>query len=436
MEYAVASLSCRNQQPFRAVIPGSKSFTNRALIIAAQRMGETVIRGGLHCDDTDHLAACLNAFGGLSVQKTADGYVVRRSARRLTAPEHSLYIAGAGTPARFLLGFAAMAEGSTIVRGNARLNERPMGDLLEAFDAMGVLYECLSAPGVLPIRIQGGLATNCDWTVRGDTSSQFTSSLLLLAAQQREGGAGEVTVRVRGRLVSRPYVNMTIQMIREVGIAVRVADADTFVVTPGEPKRGVIQVEPDASGMSYFLGAAAVTGTSVLIPGISADSAQGDVGFAGLLERMGCTLAWSREGLLLSSSGKLCGIDCDMDTMPDTVLTLAAVAALAEGSTRIANVGNLRVKECDRLRAAATELQRLGVSVEEGPDYLVIHPSGRINPADIETYDDHRVAMAFSLVGLCRNGVVIKEPACVAKSFPAYWREFARFQDHHAAKAA
>jgi 3-phosphoshikimate 1-carboxyvinyltransferase len=397
-------------------------------------MGETLIRGALHSDDTDRLAAGLDTFEGLSVEKTSDGYRVVRIKPVLGAPREPIYIAGAGTPARFLLGFAAMAEGETVITGNARLNERPMGDILRAFDRMGVRYVCLARPDVLPVRIIGSAPATRDWFISGAVSSQFTSSLLLLAAQQAEGE--RVRITIEDRLVSRPYVNMTMQMLRETGIAVDSTDPNVLVVTPGKISADVIHIEPDASGMSYYLGAAAVTGTSVTIPGMRATSAQGDIGFAHLLERMGCALSFDANGLTLSSDGCLHGIDADMDEMPDTVLTLAAVAAFADSQTRITNVGNLRVKECDRLHAAATELGRLGVRVDEGPDFLVIHPTKIIKPATIETYDDHRVAMTFSLIGLIHPGIVIENPACVAKSFPSYWHEFVRFQAHHVAVAA
>ncbi len=434
MHYSVRPIQANNHRSFTAKVPGSKSYTNRALILAAQRLCQTVIRGALQSDDTDRLAVALDSFGGLSVQKTGDGYLVRRTQRALTAPSAPIYIAGAGTPARFLLGFAAMAAGETVVTGNARLSERPMGDILRAFEHAGIRYACEGNADVLPIRVFGGAPHGRDWRINGGVSSQFTSSLLLLAAQQ--SGSEPVRVTVEDRLVSRPYVNMTVRMMRDCGVAVEAAGPNTFIVTPGPVLSDAIDIEPDASGMSYVLGAAAITGSSVLIPGMPATSAQGDLGFARLLERMGCTLSFDAAGLKLSSSGRLTGIEADMDEMPDTVLTLAAVAAFADGPTRITNIANLRVKECDRIHAAAAELARLGVDAEEGPDYLVIRPNGVIRPAAIKTYDDHRVAMAFSLVGLMRDGIVIEDPACVAKSFPDYWSEFERFQAHHAALAA
>jgi len=394
------------------------------------RPGATAVAGGLLCDDTRRLAAALDAFGGISARETKDGFQVKRSQTRVGAPSEPVHMGAAGTPARFVLGFAAAAEGATVVTGTNRLCERPMGDLLDALAGLGIGIECLQTPGCLPARVRGGPIASRHWTLRGDTSSQFTSSLLLLASQQPAGEPVRITVT--GNVVSRPYVDMTIAMMTACGLDVRREAGEVIVVKPGLPQGETIRVEPDASGMSYFLAAAAVTGTEVEIPGIGAGSAQGDVGLARAFERMGCTLVMGHDSIRLMG-GRLRGIEIDMETMPDVVLTLAAVAALAEGSTRITNIANLRLKECDRIHAAAAELQRLGVEVEEGEDWLVIHPHGRVGPGHVHTYDDHRVAMAFAVLGLVTDGIQIEDPACVTKSFPAFWDELERFRRHHAA---
>jgi len=422
-------LTAFNPEPFVASVPGSKSLTNRALILAAQRIGVTRISRALHCDDTDYLAGCLNRFEGISVEKLPDGYRVVRDRETIGAPSGELYVGGAGTPARFLLSFAAMAEGESVICGNQRLSERPMGDLLRAFDGMGVSYTCLGEPDRLPIRIHGAPIAARRWSVSGTTSSQFTSSLLLLAAQQT---GGPITVEVSGKLVSRPYVEMTIQMLENCGIRVGRESAQTFVVEPAMPRTDVIEIEADASGMSYFLGAAALTGTRVIIPNIGRGSAQGDLGFAKLLGRMGCDVRLNENSIELSGA-PLQAISVDMEEMPDTVLTLSTVATAATGVTKISNVANLRVKECDRIHAPVTELRRLGVHAEEGPDWLTVVPNGGVRPAKIETYDDHRVAMSFALLGLLHPGIEIENPGCVAKSFPGFWSELERFSRHHQA---
>ena len=334
---------------------------------------------------------------------------------------------GAGTPARFLLSFASTADGGTVVTGIPRLCERPMSDLLTSLSSIGIRYDSLGTPDHLPCRIHGGSIATKNWKIHGGVSSQFTSSLCLLAAQQANG---PIRIGIEGNQVSRPYVNMTLAMMNACGIEAQREGHDTIVVTPRRPATDTIPVEVDASGMSYFLAAAAVTGSTVEIPGIGESSAQGDVGLAGAFGRMGCKLEQGSDAIRITGR-RLRGIDIDMDTMPDVVLTLAAVAALADGPTRIHNIANLRLKECDRINAAARELERLGVTVEEGPDYLVIHPNGSLRPAHVRTYDDHRVAMSFAVLGLVSDGIEIEDPGCVAKSFPNFWDEFDRFRSHH-----
>jgi 3-phosphoshikimate 1-carboxyvinyltransferase len=424
---AVTPLERKNPAPFVARIPGSKSYTNRALVLAAQRMGKTSVVGGLDCDDTRRLAAALASFDGLVVTATPDGFAVERKKEVLGAPTAEIHMGAAGTPARFMLSFAASARGATVVTGTPRLCERPMGDILTSLRALGIRCECLGKEGCLPVRVHGGRPSGDLWRIHGGVSSQFTSSLLLFAAQQP--GPKPITIEIEGNQVSRPYVEMTRALMATVGIRTERAREDRIVVTPARPNVAALQVEADASGMSYFLAAAAVTGTTVEIPGIGGGSAQGDVGLARAFERMGCDVELGSERIRITGRA-LTGIDIDMETMPDVVLTLAAVAARAKGTTRITNIANLRVKECDRIHAAASELARLGVTVEEGKDFLVIQPRPLV-AAEIHTYDDHRVAMAFSILGLVHAGVSIEDPECVTKSFPGFWSELGRFVRHH-----
>jgi 3-phosphoshikimate 1-carboxyvinyltransferase len=424
---AVTPLKRTTGVPFAARIPGSKSFTNRALVLAAQRQDTTTIEGALHSEDTELLADCLNRFKGLTVAKTSGGFILERDRAKLLAPDEELYIGAAGTPARFLMSFAAAAEGATVITGTPRLCERPMDHLLQSLGRMGIRYECLSAPGHLPVRIWGSLVATSEWMVDGSVSSQFLSSLLIFAAQQTQD---RITVRVPGHLVSRPYVAMTVQTLRDCGVAVETPDSQTWVVIPAEPQKDRIDIEVDASGMSYYLAAGALTRSKVIIPGIGRDSAQGDVGFARILQAMGCQVRFNRDSIELDGA-PLHGVDVDMETMPDTVLTLAAVASQAVGPTRITNIANLRVKECDRIQAAVTELRRLGIDAEDGPDSIVVRPTGSITPALVHTYDDHRVAMSFGLLRLLHEGIDIENEACVGKSFPGFWAELARFKSHH-----
>ena len=395
----VTPLERTTDAPFVASVPGSKSFTNRALVIAAQRQGTTAIEGALHSEDTELLADCLNRFKGLTAVKTSGGFTVERDREKLMAPDEELYIGGAGTPARFLLSFAAAAEGATVITGNERLSERPMDHLLQSLSELGIRHECLSAPGYLPE---------------------------VAAQQPRE----QITVRVTGHLVSKPYVAMTVQMLRDCGVTVEADGGRSWVVKPAEPQKDRIDIEVDASGMSYFLAAGALTRSKVIIPGIGRNSTQGDVGFARILGSMGCRVRFNNESIELEGA-PLHGVDVDMEIMPDTVLTLAVVASHAAGPTRITNIANLRVKECDRIHAAVTELRRLGVDAEDGPDFIAIRPTGHVAPGMVRTYNDHRVAMSFGLLRLLHNGIDIENESCVGKSFPGFWAELARFKFHH-----
>jgi len=410
---------------YTASIPGSKSYTNRALIVAAQRVGTTRVKNALICDDTRYLAQALDRFGGLHVEQVGGDFVVDRDAEQLTAPSEPLYVGGAGTPARFLLAFAAAADGQTTVTGNARLSERPMGDLLDSLARMGVPLVCKGRPGCLPVTIRGARPKNFHWRVNGTVSSQFLSSLLLFAAQQ---DADRVEIAVEGGLVSRPYVRMTLAMLRDVGIDARETDSLRFVVVPGRPRRDELTIEPDASGMSYLLTAAAVTRSTVTIPGIGSESAQGDVGLVHAYARMGCKVKMDSAGITLTG-GELRGIDIDMETMPDVVLSLAIAATQANSPTYVYNIANLRVKECDRIAAICDGLHRLGIQAEQGPDWVRIHP-GRPAPGMVKTFDDHRVAMAFSLLALLYDGITLDDYDCVTKSFPGFWAEMGRFCDH------
>lgn len=405
-----------------ATIPGSKSYTNRALILAAQRVGVTRVKDALICDDTIYLAGALDKFGGLRVVRDGCDFIVTRSLEQLRAPSESLFVGGAGTPARFLLAFAATAEGETTVTGNTRLCERPMGDILESLAEAGIDWVALGKPHCLPVTIKGGTPTNFNWTVNGTVSSQFVSSMILFAAQQT---VAQVTVTLKQGLVSIPYVNMTLAMMRNVGIQVERASEHQFVVTPRRPQAEQIKIEVDASGMSYFLTAAALTHSTVTIPGIGSDSMQGDIGLVKAYERMGCKVAMTADSITLQGA-PLHGIEIDMEDMPDVVLSLAMAATQASSPTRITNIANLRVKECDRIAAIVNGMKRLGIRTDEGPDWITIYP-GQPKPGVVESYDDHRVSMAFSLLGLLYDGIDVENHECVAKSFPQFWEEIGRY---------
>lgn len=425
---SITGFKKQSTKPFLANVPGSKSFTNRALILAAHQIGQTIVHNALICDDTIYLSKALSAFDGLNVVQDGNSFIVDRDSETIGAPKEAVYLGAAGTPVRFMLSFAASAEGKTLVTGNKRLSERPTKDILDAFDTAGIKYECKGVAGHLPVLITGGPAKTDHWKINGEVSSQFTSSLLIHASQQHD--KDKVTVEVLNYLVSRPYVNMTLEMMATVGLKITEPKANHFEITPSRSSACDITVEIDASGMSYILTAAVLTQTTVKITGISKDSAQGDVGLVSIYEQMGCQVK-EEDNSILFTGAPISGITVDMETMPDVAPSLAVAAVVASEPVKITNIANLRVKECDRISACCDELKRLGVEVEEGQDWMKIYPAKDLNTVQVKTYDDHRIAMAFSLLGLISEGISVEEPECVTKSFPDFWQEMQRFVDFH-----
>ncbi|MGQ0839478.1 3-phosphoshikimate 1-carboxyvinyltransferase [Actinokineospora sp.] len=400
-------------------VAGSKSYTNRYIAMASLCGKRMEIENALLSDDTTYFTRAIEAFGHVrtEIDTTANRITVTPTGQPMRAPSNEVFVGGAGTPLRFLLSMAGHAPGTTVITGNSRMRERPMGDLVDALPALGVPAVSLRGNGSPPISVSGGGFRGGRTKISGATSSQFTSSLLINAVAAEVG----VEVELTDELISKPYVDMTVAAMAAQGVTVDRDGYRRFRVAAGQSYAGgLVLVEPDASGMSYFLCAAAVLGGSVTIPGISGGSVQGDIGLVDVLVRMGCTARWEDDSVTLTG-GDLRGIDVDMDAMPDVVPSLAIVAAFATGTTRIRDIASLRVKECDRIAAVATELGKMAIEVEECPDALIIH-GGTPKPALISTYDDHRIAMSFAIAGLRVDGVVIEDPGCVAKSFPAFWQ--------------
>ncbi len=428
---SITGFKKRSTKPFPANVPGSKSFTNRALVIASHQIGKTRVHNALICDDTIFLSKALSAFDGLNVTQDGNSFIVEREGETIGAPDEPIYLGAAGTPVRFMLSFSASAKGKTLVTGNERLSERPMKDILDAFDTAGIEYECKGEPGHLPVLVTGGPAKTDHWKINGEVSSQFTSSLLIHASQQFD--KPKITVEVLNYLVSRPYINMTLEMMAKVGLQVAEPEKNHFEVTPCcRSSASDIHVEIDASGMSYILTAAVLTQTTVKIKGISKTSAQGDVGLVSIYEKMGCKVE-EQDDAIIFTGAPISGITADMETMPDVAPSLFVAGVVASDPVTITNIANLRVKECDRISACCNEMKRLGVEVEEGDDWMKIYPAKTLKPAQVKTYDDHRIAMAFSLLGLIAEGISVEEPECVSKSFPGFWEEMQRFVDFHQA---
>lgn len=399
-------------------IPGSKSITNRALVIGALARGETRLTNWLACEDTTVMIDCLSRLG-FTVTPRQDGLVITGAAGRIPREKAELQAANSGTTMRFLTALVALGRGEYALDGSPRMRQRPIEDLLEALRALGADGGSDQDNGCPPItiRTRGLRGGACE--LSGEISSQFLSALLMAAPYAGKA----VTIKIRGELVSRPYVDMTCRMMAGFGVIVAEEEQSVFTIPPRQTYRARdYAVEGDASSASYFLAAAAATGGRVKVLNVGEKSIQGDAGFARLLERMGARVRYGPDWTEVSGPLKR-GIKIDLNGMPDMVPTLAAAALFAPGRTVIANVANLRYKESDRLAAMAAELNKIGARVEELPDGLVIE-GGRLHGAEIETYNDHRIAMAFALAGLRIPGIRIKNPGCVAKTFPNFFDAF------------
>jgi 3-phosphoshikimate 1-carboxyvinyltransferase len=398
-------------------VPGSKSISNRVLLVAALAHGESELSGVLDSDDTRVMIAALEALGA-GMRRTGDTLRVRGAGGALRAPG-AIDVGASGTAARFLTAALALVPGETVLDGTARMRERPIGELVDALQRLGVEVRAEGKNGCPPVRARGGAAFGGEVVVDARRSSQYVSALLLVAPY----AARTVVLRLwDGALVSRPYVDVTLDVMRAFGAQARFSDHATLEVESGRTYRGrAFAIEPDASTAAYFFAAAAISGGRVRVDGLSGGSAQADMGFLGVLERMGCEVVREPASVeVRAPSAGLRGVDVDMNEMPDAVLAAAVTALFARGTTHIRNVGNLRIKESDRLSALEAELRKLGADAHAGPDSIAITP-GALHGAEIATYDDHRMAMAFALAGLRVPGVTIADPECVSKSWPQYF---------------
>ncbi len=399
------------------VVPGSKSITNRALLAAGLAVGESRLTGLLRADDTDAMVDAVRAlgaqvsFGANGVDATVEG-LGGRAWRGGIAVDARL----SGTTSRFLLPALAIGSGPATLDGARPLRARPMGDGIRAVRSLGAEVTELGERDHLPVVVRGGARHDSTVRVRGDVSSQFLSGLLL-AGPCLPGG---LHVGIDGSLVSRPYVEMTIDVMEAFGAQVARRPGDRFEIAGTGYAGTELAIEPDASAASYFLAAAAITGGRVRIEGLGSASAQGDVRFADALEVMGADVVREPHAIEVRGTGTLRGIDVDFAEISDTAQTLAAVAVFADGPTTVRGIGFIRAKETDRVAAVVAELVRCGIRAEEIDDGFVIHP-GEPRPAVVHTYDDHRMAMSFALLGLRAPGIEIADPGCVAKTFPNYF---------------
>lgn len=397
-------------------LPGSKSISNRVLLLASLARGETEVRGLLDADDTRVMREALSRLGA-----GFRGSIVKGVGGAFPVKEADLFLGNAGTAFRPLTAVLALSQGEYRLSGVPRMHERPIGDLVDALRALGARIDYAGKEGFPPLAIHPGSVDAAVASVRGDVSSQFVTALLLALPL----GARASRLDVQGELISRPYVEITLNVMRRFGVEVSRSDAGSFLVPSARySSPGKIFVEGDASSASYFLAAGAIGAGPVRVEGVGKHSIQGDVRFTEVLERMGAEVSLHEDAIEVKGRGKLRAIDMDMNHIPDAAMTAAVMALFADGPSTLRNIGSWRVKETDRIAAMASELRKLGAAVEEGADYLRISP-GQLRPGvAIDTYDDHRMAMSFSLVALGGVPVTINDPGCVAKTFPGYFGAF------------
>ena len=415
-------------------LPGSKSISNRILLLAALAEGDTEIIDLLASDDT---AVMLNALRALGVPWRQTEDASGRQVHHVSGvggvfpnQQADLFMGNAGTAIRPLTAALAVIGGAYTLHGVARMHERPIGDLVEALNAVGADIDYTGNPGFPPLRIGRGKIQAQRLAVRGNVSSQFLTALLMVAPLMAAEHA--VTIEVVGELISKPYIEITLNLMRRFGVTVEQDGWQAFTIPAAQSYRspGAIHVEGDASSASYFLAAGAIAGGPVRVSGVGRDSIQGDVRFVAALEQMGASITMGENWIEARSNGVLTAIELDCNHIPDAAMTIAIAALYADGVTTLRNIGSWRVKETDRIAAMACELRKLGAAIEEGLDYLRITPPPQMAPAAIDTYDDHRMAMCFSLA--CLDGASLKgahirinDPDCVGKTFPDYFNAFA-----------
>lgn len=405
-------------------LPGSKSVSNRALLLAALACGKTVLTNLLDSDDVRHMLNALSALGinyTLSADRTRCDITGNGGALRAPGALE-LFLGNAGTAMRPLAAALCLGQNEIVLTGEPRMKERPIGHLVDALRQGGANIDYLEQENYPPLRLRGGF-TGGDVEVDGSVSSQFLTALLMTTPLAPK----DTIIHVKGELVSKPYIDITLNLMKTFGVEIANHHYQQFVVKGGQQYQspGRYLVEGDASSASYFLAAGAIKGGTVKVTGIGRNSMQGDIRFADVLEKMGATITWG-DDFIACTRGELHAIDMDMNHIPDAAMTIATTALFAKGTTTLRNIYNWRVKETDRLFAMATELRKVGAEVEEGHDYIRITPPAKLHHADIGTYNDHRMAMCFSLVALSDTPVTILDPKCTAKTFPDYFEQLAR----------
>ncbi|HJS20379.1 MAG TPA: 3-phosphoshikimate 1-carboxyvinyltransferase [Anaerolineales bacterium] len=398
-------------------VPGSKSLTNRALLIASLAKGRTCLTNALFSDDSCYFAKALQTLGfDVQLNEPAQEMTVSGLGGIIPSQKAEIFIGNAGTAARFLSAFLTLGQGEYILDGDSRMRERPIGDLITALAQLGAELEATNhCP---PVRITASGLPGGTAKIVGDISSQFLSALLMVAPYARS----PVEIELTTALGSKPYVDMTIAVMQDFGVEVERQGYQSFTIYPASylPIANYL-IESDASAASYYFAAPALCGGSVCVENISRQSKQGDIAFIDVLGQMGCDVEEMDHGIRVTGHSLFHGVDVDMGDIPDTAQTLAAIAPFACSPTRIRGIASARFKETDRVSATCSELKRLGVQVDEHKDGMTIYPCETFRPANIQTYNDHRMAMAFSLIGLRVPDITIKNPSCVSKTFPKFF---------------
>jgi 3-phosphoshikimate 1-carboxyvinyltransferase len=398
-------------------VPGSKSLTNRVMLVASLAEGTTTLTNALFSDDSCYFAESLTRLG-FEVQSNPQlsTFTVSGHGGLIPSRRADLYVGNAGTAARFLTAMLTLGNGEYVVDGDARMRHRPVGDLIDTLTQLGA--SVTGPTGCIPVRVLASGLCGGRASVAGNVSSQFLSGLLMVAPSAQS----EVELNVEHGLNSKPYVDMTLTVMSDFGVEISRDGYERFVIRSARyQSRETYAIESDASAASYFFAAPAILGGSVRVENISRQSKQGDIAFLGILQQMGCVVADGPDFIEVTGPDRLSGIDVDMRDISDTAQTLAVIAPFASSPTRIRGIGFIRKKETDRIAAVCTELTRLGVEVQENSDGMTIQPCASIRPACVQTYKDHRMAMAFALIGLRAPGISIENPACVSKTFPNYF---------------
>ena len=405
-------------------IPGSKSLSNRILLLATLAKGTTKITNLLDSDDIRHMLNSLSKLGvKYQLEDQGTTCIVEGLGGPIQADQADLFLGNAGTAMRPLTAALCLGKGEFLLHGEPRMHERPIGDLVDALQSLGVDIQYQGEVNYPPLLIKANGLQGGEVSIKGNISSQFLTAILMSAPLAQQ----DLTIKVDGELVSKPYIDITLHAMKQFGVEVENQNYQAFVVKGQQTYQspGEIMVEGDASSASYFLAAAAIAGGKIKVYGVGTDSVQGDVKFAEVLEKMGAKISYGPTWIV-AEHDTLKGVDLDMNHIPDAAMTIATTALFAEGTTSIRNIYNWRVKETDRLSAMATELKKLGAEVVEGEDFISVTPVKHLKHAAIDTYNDHRIAMCFSLVAFSDTQVTINDPGCTSKTFPTYFDLFAQ----------